>query len=341
MNRGSALPESVRRLAAACGLDPAGDAVLSRGGVPLLFVPVGPDRELTFAAAGLYRPQSAKARFATAAFAAVLKTRAGRFLPRMPGRGGNCGLLVCNPCHGTRIVAVRRTDRGHFEIVKAAIPRDAGPIRREHAALSRLKQYPGVPAVGQLRENGNAVRFSMPHLRHAPPGANPVPLLRAWETDELESAAKNGLIRDLMPFLDGKALADLGTIAVRRALVHGDFAPWNWRTDDSGNLACIDWEWAREDGFSGFDLVYCLVQQALLVKKVAPDRLLPVVQRAISKLGVERESSTDGTHLPLETLVSLVMAYRKTKNMDGQNDHVTGPESSRAGTGIALPNTMC
>ena len=310
--------------------------MFSRHGVPLLLLPK--DRKLAQATVGLYRPQTAKAKAVVAAVR--LLCRVGlhhRFLPSFPGAFDNTGILLCNPCHGTRIVAVRVRHDGHLEIVKAARRNDATPLRHEHAALTRLQGKAGVPEAGPWEERGVAVLFSMPYLLDAPREANPLPLLRAWETDEQEPAEQNGLIRDLLPLLDEQTRASLAERTVRRALVHGDFAPWNWRADEADHLVCIDWEWGREDGFAGFDLAYSLIQQALLVKKIPANRLLPFVERAVSRLSPEWQACLQDAGLPLDLLVHLVLAYRRSKGMDEPvSGGKTPPSRSGRGAGGAL-----
>ena len=111
--------------------------MFSRHDVPLLLLPK--DRNLAEATVELYRPQTLKAKAAAAVVR--LLCRVGlhrRFLPSFPGISDKTGALLCNPCHGTRIVAVRVRPDGLFEIVKAARRIDAEPLRQEHAVLQLL-----------------------------------------------------------------------------------------------------------------------------------------------------------------------------------------------------------
>ena len=288
--------------------------MFSRHGRAILLLPVH-SRRVAAATLGLYRPQTAKAKIAVAALKIANRIGALGLLPTLPSTGNdNCGTLLCNPAHGTRFLAVRRTEDGGLEIIKAARLTDAAPLMSEHASLSRLKGRPGVPPVGDLHRTVEAVWFAMPHLGTAP-APFPIALLRDWESTDQEPSEDNGLIRDLLPFLDQLTRTSLTGKTVRRALVHGDFAPWNWRGDANGNPVCIDWEWAREDGFAGFDLVYCLVQQALLVKKVRTTDLASAVRRDLARLGAEAQDIVRDSGLSLETLLSLVLAYRTFKGM--------------------------
>ena len=321
------LPVRLQTLLAAIGTSEKGHAVVCRRGIPLLLLPG--DERMALATAELYRPQSRKARVAATGVRFLCRLGwHGRLLPSVPGNSDATGILVCNPAHGTRVVAVRRTPDNRLEIVKAALDEDAAALRREQETLCQLRGHPGVPNVGPLEERNDAVWFSMPYLREAKQDIDSIHLLQAWRSEEREPAPNNGLIRDLFPFLDERTRASLAGRSVRRALVHGDFAPWNWRTDGNGRLVCIDWEWAREDGFAGFDLVYCLVQQALLVKRVSEKRLLPFAERAVSRLSPEGKACIQEAGLPLDLLVSLVLAYRQSKRMDplpGGADNVGAP----------------
>ena len=308
------LPVRLHNLLAAIGTSEKGHAVVCRRGIPLLLLPE--DERMALATAELYRPQSLKARVAATGVRFLCRLEwHGRLLPSVPGDSDATGILVCNPAHGTRVVAVRRTPNNRLEIVKAALDEDAAALRREQETLCQLRGHPGVPDVGERIERDGAVWFAMPYLRQAKQDIDSIPLLQPWRSEEREPAPNNGLIRDLLPLLDECTRASLAGRSVRRALVHGDFAPWNWRTDGNGRLVCIDWEWAREDGFAGFDLVYCLVQQALLVKKVPANRLRAHVSKMVSRLSPDGQTLLAESGLPLDLLVSLVLAYRQSKRM--------------------------
>ena len=304
-------------LARAAGMDIRGNAVFSRHGRAVLLIPVR-DGELASNTIGLYQPQTPRARLAARGLRFLNRSGALRILPRVPGvADAPCGVLLCNPDHGTRLLAVRRTASGATEVVKAAAPDCAAPLVDEHAVLRRLRGRAGVPEVGDLHRDAGATWFSMDLL--GSPGAKPDmgELLRAWTEEDREPALANGLVRDLLPYLDDSIREALDGLSVRRALVHGDFAPWNWRADADGNLVCIDWEWAREDGFAGFDLVYGLAQQALLVRKVKPARLSACVSKAASRLSGETQACLRDAGLSVDILLALVGAYRKAKGMDG------------------------
>lgn len=308
------LPAAFETLLRAIGAGAEGHAVFSRKGTPLLLLPA--DRRVAAATAETYRPQSAKAKAAAAALRALC--RAGlhaAVLPRLAGTPDRSGALLCNPCHGVRVVAVRPGPGGLLEAVKAARPSDGAPLVREREALARLAGRPGVPAAGPLERSADAVSFAMPLLGNANGPENHAALLAQWATGPEEPAGKNGLVAELSPLLGETARRALRGATVRRALVHGDFAPWNWRADGEGRPVCIDWEWAREDGFAGFDAAYWTVQTELLVRKTPPERLLGAVERDLRFLPRAAREAVAGCGLGLETLVALVAAYRKSKGM--------------------------
>ena len=105
------LAASHQALCSAAGLDAGGLASFSRQGVPLLLLPIR-DKALAAATIGLYNPQTAKARAAAAALRVLNRIGGLRLLPRLPGTGAPVGILLCNPSHGTRCIALRRTADG-------------------------------------------------------------------------------------------------------------------------------------------------------------------------------------------------------------------------------------
>ncbi|MBR1609663.1 MAG: phosphotransferase, partial [Kiritimatiellae bacterium] len=165
-------------------------------------------------------------------------------------------------------------------------------------------------------DSASGFSFEIPWL--APPrgGEDPAPLLRLWESAETEPAEKNGLFRDVAPFLPDSARRRLSTVSLRKAFVHGDFAPWNWRRGGDGALACVDWEWARDDGFAGFDMAYCVVQRLVLVRKTPPERLRDAFAAAAAALPGPQREILSGSGLAAGDLLDLVLAYRKMKNME-------------------------
>lgn len=296
-----------------------------RRGIPLLFFP--PDRKTALLTLSLYLPQTRAARLATIALRAMRPVGClPSLLPRLhvpkPAEpsfpfqaeiaAGLFGFLVCNPDHGERIIAVHPCDdRSSFKVVKMAEISRIAPLKAERDMLARLDGFPGVPHVSAWNEDARRGWFSLPYLCAC--STPPIPeelrqLTDTWYSTETKPLRDTHLFRGLAPHLSASDRTRLAELPIRAALVHGDFAPWNWRRDEAGHLCCIDWEWTDRDGFAGFDLVYAMVQEAMLVRKIkGRDELLSVIRNDCPSAFKE---SIAASGLSLDDLVSLVLAYR-------------------------------
>ncbi len=83
---------------------------------------------------------------------------------------------------------------------------------------------------------------------------------------------------------------------------HGDFVPWNAQLAD-GRLYLFDWEYAREQGLPGYDLIHFLVSTWALVKRWRPARIVKEVLR-IGSAGTSTGVRADAA-LPLLLLYLL------------------------------------
>lgn len=71
--------------------------------------------------------------------------------------------------------------------------------------------------------------------------------------------------------------ARLATIAVRPALFHGDFAPWNVRVH-GGHWTALDWERGEPRGVPGWDWLHYVVQRAVLVERQDTGALVAMLE---------------------------------------------------------------
>ena len=74
---------------------------------------------------------------------------------------------------------------------------------------------------------------------------------------------------------------------------HGDFVPWNAQLVD-GRLYLFDWEYARQQGLPGYDLIHFLVSTWALVRRWRPARIVKEVLRrgsAWTSIGVEPDAA--------------------------------------------------
>ena len=289
-----------------CDFAQAGYRMLRRDGRPLLLLPPAPAAAaLTL---GLYLPQTAKARVAVSALR--LANRLGLLGVVLPSASpptddatpsdhakpftqadldaGRIGVLLCNPSHGGgRFIAVRAGDAP--SIVKGAARPQAASLEQERAVIGRLAALglPGVPSV--LSDGGDAISywFEMPHYARAEVKSvadiRAIRLLESWTGGETVNPLEAEPLRSIVAASGAQTLGlggleRLSSLRIRRAAMHGDFAPWNLRKGAEG-LVAIDWEWGRRDGLAGLDLGYGLLQEALLVKKLPPPAALRFVRR--------------------------------------------------------------
>lgn len=58
------------------------------------------------------------------------------------------------------------------------------------------------------------------------------------------------------------------------SIEHGDFAPWNIRLGNDGQLYVLDWEHSRLDGLPWLDALHFVFQYLWLVKRQSPELIL-------------------------------------------------------------------
>ena len=325
-------------LLAACDFAKAGYRVLRRDGRPLLLVP--PDRGAAALTLGLYLPQTAKARVAVSALRLANRLGLlGRVLPSAPPPAadatpsdhakpfsqadldaGRIGVLLCNPSHGGgRFIAVRAGDAP--SIVKGAARPQAAALEQERAILGRLAALglPGVPSV--LSDGGDATSywFEMPHYARAEVKSvadiRAIRLLESWTGGETVNPLEAEPLRSIVAASGAQTLGlggleRLSSLRIRRAAMHGDFAPWNLRKGAEG-LVAIDWEWGRRDGLAGLDLGYGLLQEALLVKKLPPPAALQFAHQLAQSPAASAYLDESGWGDALDLWLSVCARYRE------------------------------
>lgn len=340
------IPNSLFSLLGALDFSKANYRVLLRNGLPLLLIP--PDRDVASLTLGMYLPQGRKAKLAVA----VLKAANAfgllqRILPKLvPSSSvasatsepmpfsqedidrGSVGFLLCNPDHGcARVVAVRTGDtlRLHSSFASVFKWTDLAGKEKLHSELANIKSLtqrslPGVPEVRSEGSNRFSAWFEMDHYAKADvvsicdPRA--IRLLESWMSDEYILPLDNKLIASLWTTeewtLGHNAIDRLSGLKIQKAVVHGDFAPWNLRARQEG-LVSIDWEWAEPNGIAGLDLCYGLLQEALLVKKLSPRQVLHSVQSAAAAPFCKEYLKFAGWHDAIDLWVKTGVFYRHSR----------------------------
>jgi hypothetical protein len=206
-----------------------------------------------------------------------------RLIAELNGDLTSLAVLVGNPrLPGRRtILLVQGTDGKPPFVVKAGQTAAAVElIERERSVLEKAGgQLPGVPVLrGGFREGGRAA-WAMDYVAGDSPAATNhrqaaevltgwldnsttlrLPETKAWARLQ-GTAAASQLRRDLE-----RRLADR---AVRPALFHGDFVPWNIKQDPAtGAWTVLDWERGEFGGPPGWDWFHFVLQTGALVERL-------------------------------------------------------------------------
>ncbi|MGN0843675.1 MAG: phosphotransferase [Kiritimatiellia bacterium] len=258
-------------------------AVVSRHGVPLLLLPR--DKDIALKTIQLYLPQTRVGRLSVWVLRLLVRMHLLWLLPQISGSSaftdeGASGYLVCNPVHGVRLIRVAK-DQDGFLIEKIAERSNAAPVESEYRMLQRVQNTKHVPAVSEWKETESLVAFRMPYYGQAPAMIDVCQILGLWKSREEMCAEDSSFLQKLRPHLPDGFWRQISKKRFRKALVHGDFVPWNIRTAATNELVCIDWEYAEEDGIAGFDFAYFILQQALCVFHCSIENLAGVLTEVL------------------------------------------------------------
>ncbi|MDA7629343.1 phosphotransferase [Akkermansiaceae bacterium] len=277
-------------------------------------------RDLADGVLKLYRPMKFRARVMAWCLRAGIFFGLHQFLGKsFKGSGApavswlknseSIGFLGCNPSHGIRCVFLDRNRDGVNRVTKVAIGAGHNSLENEGEQLAILSgKFEGIPKLGGTEKGTDWTALWTKH--YAVPGprameaAVVVPLLEGWLGS---TSVRLGEVELLIPVLE-EASPDLAKVirkqVVRRALVHGDFTPWNLRWDGD-QLMAIDWEWGCEEGVSGLDLGHGLVMEGHLVGKLSGVELVDSVLKKAECREIDKYLRESGW-TNLEVWLSLV-----------------------------------
>ena len=316
-------------------LEKAGYVMLKRKGRPILFIP--PARDAAEMTLDMYLPQTIKALLIV--WALRIANRLGIMkgilppppptVPALPEAAlpftrhdldaGCIGLLLCNPTHGgRRFIALRIGSVP--SVVKWSEYPQAFALEQERGVIGRLISInlPGVPSVITTGRTSQSYWFEMPHYEktniRSVSDPRAIALLESWMGDGTINPLDVEPLRSIVashdePVLNPAELERLASLRIRRATLHGDFAPWNLRQGADG-LVAIDWERGQEAGFAGLDLCYGLLQEALLVKKLSENQAMRSVQFALGSSPCNEYVQRAGWIDAIDVLVKLGLRYR-------------------------------
>lgn len=241
--------------------------VFKRHGVPLLLLPT--NKKVALKTLQTYLPQTTKAKLVYHILSIAIRLNFVKLLLKQHTQNGvvaelckifnedfqkGClGFLVCNPDHGDRVIAIKR-DESKFSIIKATTIDKKTSIQKEFDNISKFNGILGIPKVISSAETDKVFYFEMPYYK----------------------IANNISIED-------QRIHELLLEWRKHKIIHGDFAPWNLRETDSGELVAIDWEWAEEKDDLSYDLIYAIKRIGTLVNKIPDDAIDEFIKTTISQ----------------------------------------------------------
>jgi len=350
--------ETISRVLGMLDPEAVGMRGLWRRGNLLLGLPA--ERAAAARALRLYQPQRWLARGMVAAVRGLLRSGLhGRVLrevritratavavaPLLPGiECGTCGVLLGSPEHRVRRAIASYRNAGVWEVAKISFGVEgAGILEQEARALTELQLLAdGVPPVLGLHRTADVTVLRMPYLsgRPVPPGAYlaALCLLDSWVTDRPPQPITAyqewpAIVAALSVSAPGRqALACLARETLRPVICHGDFARWNLLRTSAGGLMVLDWEWGHQDGLPGIDLVHYFLQDARLVKRLAPAAAIAATRRELQRPECAAYLATTGwTGDPLLSILAC-LAYKQGA---GHQDHTEVLAAAVMMTGVS------
>ncbi len=270
--------------------------MVKRSGRPHLALPEGGEAALRTLA--LYQPQRAAGRLLAASLRASARIGLHGVLARaadLPGGApepleppvpdivpDSCGIMLGSPEHSIRrAIASYQTAQG-WEVAKIAIGSEgAKMLAREAATLVEFSAISSsVPPCLGIHHGNDITLLRMRSIDGRPLAVGTshqaLALLDDWVSNYSPRPARdfsewNDIARALDHLPETAAIFDrLSETHLTPVLRHGDFARWNLLAQPDGRLIALDWEWGGSDGMPGLDLVHYFLQDARLVRRLAP-----------------------------------------------------------------------
>ena len=277
------------------GFDEHGDGswrVLRRGGHILLLVPdcaASVSKGLQ-----LYRPQRLSARLF---FRAVSKFPFGRLLLKRITGSITSGAalqtvldtteasLVCillgNPSQEERrIILLAETGTGNHFIIKLGwgVPAVEKISREQKFLEMNAGRNAVIPSPIKVWQEDQWAAFAIPYFDA--PGDVPFEkiceVLKSWGLDSPAVKLSSldewvGVVSRIPDKKERECLINRSAgLEIKKSLAHRDFTPWNVLSSKNGDISVIDWEFGREEGVPGWDLVHYLFLSAHLVDRLSP-----------------------------------------------------------------------
>jgi hypothetical protein len=228
---------------------------------------------------------------------------------------GSCGVLLGSPEHKVRRAIVSYRSHGNWEVAKVALGGAGNRILEAEARnldeIHRLVD--GVPHMLGIHQVGDLTILRMPYLVgesvRSGQHRDALELLLSWiEESELKPAGNFTewiAIESALSALNAplSIIQQLSESMLRGVVCHGDFARWNLRKQQDGQMIALDWEWGHCNGMPGIDLVHYFLQDMRLVRRLKP---ADAISETVLKLShpecahyLSKTGWTDGALLPI------------------------------------------
>ncbi|MEY2467263.1 MAG: hypothetical protein QOD03_1784 [Verrucomicrobiota bacterium] len=201
-----------------------------------------------------------------------------KFLSDLAGGFLEFGILAGNPnAAGRRFIFLLFNREGKPEaIVKVGTSERAKQlIQLEKHFLTNAKSIPGIPRLRDAHSSPQAEALALDFIPGDSPGKNDevqIPgLLSSWlRTDRTLLISETRVWFELQNVCPTHPLfLKLATLfknrAIRAAVFHGDFAPWNIKVSLVGAWTVFDWERGDLNGLPGYDWFHYVIQTRILV----------------------------------------------------------------------------
>lgn len=157
-----------------------------------------------------------------------------------------------------------------------------------------------------------------------PPQENILRYLKSLVTGPFFEGDRHPWIRSMIMWEDENIVRSLGMLSSRSwpvAIQHGDFAPWNLIIlSQSGQLAAVDWENGRIDGFPYIDLAHFILQNASLVYRWSPGKTKGYATACLHRLAWSDLTSQESE--AIVKLAALAAYHEYRRSMGGHENAV-------------------
>jgi hypothetical protein len=204
-------------------------------------------------------------------------------------------ILLGNPSQEERrIILLAETGTGHHFIIKLGW----GVLAVEKISRERkfLEMNAGrsavIPSLTRVWREDQWEAFAIPYF-DAPGDVSfekVCEVLKSWCSNSLAVQLSSldewmGVVSRISDEKERECLMNRSAgLKIKKSLSHRDFAPWNILSSKNGDVSVIDWEFGREEGVPGWDLVHYLFLSAHLVDRLpAGEACIRVVDRLESE----------------------------------------------------------